>query len=366
MPWTSEPPLNSPRWFLVAATGNAPAPASGSRIYAVAGSDTAGNMVGTVEAYDPAQKTWSTTASLPNPLRQYCAAASSGGQLHILGGYDDSYTPLATHDVFDPATNTWASKAPLPTARGGLAAVAGSDGLIYAIGGSGPGNPLPTVEAYDPAHDSWVSKPQLQTPRTHLGAAATSNGSIYAIGGVTANTVYLASVEIFDIATDSWAPGPQPLPLPAAAMGAAVGPNGLIYAIGGMQQRPGVSTPPYVASVYSYNPALAAPTWAEQAPLPDTRAGLAVATGPDGLVYAIGGMTCPQEVVVGEVAAYTFDKCDYIQYQIDQVGQEIAAAQATLSGGELTPQQRAAGEKALIPLRTQIATMEKALQACRG
>jgi hypothetical protein len=44
----------------------------------------------------------------------------------------------------------------------------------------------------------------------------------------------------------------------------------------------------------------------------------------------------------------------------------LAAAQATLNGGDLTPQQRAAGEKSLIGLRTEIAAMEKALEICRG
>jgi hypothetical protein len=68
--------------------------------------------------------------------------------------------------------------------------------------------------------------------------------------------------------------------------------------------------------VYSYNPASPASAWAEQAPLPDIRAGLGAATGADGLVHAMGGMTCPQEVIVGEVDAYTFDKCDYIEYKL--------------------------------------------------
>jgi len=358
MSWTSEPPLTHPRYFLAAAT-------SGSTIYAIGGSDASssqtGAPVGTVEAYDTAQKTWSTTASLPNPLRQGFGAASSGGQLHILGGFDDSYTALATHDVYDPATNTWASKAPLPTPRGNLAAVTGSDGLIYAIGGSGGPNYLATLEAYDPVHDTWLSKQQMPTPRMGLAAAATSNGSIYAVGGI--NSVIVDSVEIFDISSNSWTPGPHPLPLPTAWLAAAVGPNGLIYAIGGMQQQ-SATAQPYVASVYSYNPAAAAPAWAEQAPLPDVRAGLATATGSDGLVYAIGGMTCPQRVIVGEVEAYTFDKCDYLEYQIGVLGKEAAQLQASL--GELPPQVRAGGDKELIGLRTQLATMEKALKACQG
>jgi hypothetical protein len=40
--------------------------------------------------------------------------------------------------------------------------------------------------------------------------------------------------------------------------------------------------------------------------------------------------------------------------------------QGTLEGGDLTPQQRAAGEKALLGLRIQIENLEKALKGCRG
>ena len=304
MSWTQEPPLNHARFNPATAVCNAPAPGSGTRIYVLGGNDaTTAGISTVVEAYDTTQKTWSTTAPMLSP-RSGFAAASAGGKLHALGGFDDSYTALATHDVYDPATNKWSSLAQLPTARGNLAAVTGTDGLIYAIGGSGSPNFLSTVEAYDPAHNTWTTKHQMLTPRMGLASVATSDAFIYAIGGI--NSAIVNSVEIFNIYANSWTAGPQPLPLPTAWLGAAVGPNGLIYAIGGMQQQPGTSTPPFVANVYSYNPA-GILGWAQHAPLPDVRACPAVATGPDGLVYAIGGMTCPQRVIVGEVQAYTYD-----------------------------------------------------------
>jgi hypothetical protein len=37
-----------------------------------------------------------------------------------------------------------------------------------------------------------------------------------------------------------------------------------------------------------------------------------------------------------------------------------------LNGGELNPQQRAAGETALIGMGTQVENLEKSLQFCRG
>jgi hypothetical protein len=94
MSWTQGPPLNDPRCFVAAATANAPAPGSGLRVYAIGGMDksssSTGNPVGNVEAYDTAQKQWSTTAPMPTPLRQGFGAALSAGQLHIIGGFDDS------------------------------------------------------------------------------------------------------------------------------------------------------------------------------------------------------------------------------------------------------------------------------------
>jgi N-acetylneuraminic acid mutarotase len=85
-----------------------------------------------------------------------------------------------------------------------------------------------------------------------LAAAATSNGIIYAIGGVATNSVFLNSVEVFDIAANSWTPDPQSLPLRSAWHAAAVGPDRLIYVIGGMQQQPNATSTgpaPFVASV---------------------------------------------------------------------------------------------------------------------
>jgi hypothetical protein len=46
MPWTVEPPLTDPRYFLAAATCNAPAPGSGSGVYAIGGVDTSSSQNG--------------------------------------------------------------------------------------------------------------------------------------------------------------------------------------------------------------------------------------------------------------------------------------------------------------------------------
>jgi N-acetylneuraminic acid mutarotase len=69
-----------------------------------------------------------------------------------------------------------------------------------------------------------------------------------------------------------------PLPTARSNLAAAVGPDGLIYAIGGIAGN----------AVYVYNPATN--SWTTVASLPTGRADLAAAVGPDGLIYAIGGI----------------------------------------------------------------------------
>jgi Kelch motif len=117
MPWTYEKPLPTPRNALAAATGNAPAPQSGSRIYAIGGSDAATNNVfATVEAYDTSTQSWSPIAKM-NTAREAHAAAWGPDGLHALGGTDGSGTILATHEIYNPATNAWSPAPSMPTAR---------------------------------------------------------------------------------------------------------------------------------------------------------------------------------------------------------------------------------------------------------
>ncbi len=313
MSWTEEPSLTSPCQGLAAATCAAPPPASGSWIYAIGGLDENGNTVATVEAYDTSAKKWSPIPSLPTARAALAAASipatppSIPATLHVLGGQNAAYDYVTTHDVYEPATNAWSSAHPLSSGRGGLAAVT-VDGLIYALGGS-DGNFLTNLEVYDPKGDNWSTLAPMSTPRMALAAVAGPDGNtIYAIGGGQTAGM-LGSVEVYDIAADSWTKITAPaLPTATCCLAAAVGPNGLIYAIGGMTTT--TAGPAGTANVYSYSPGAA--EWAQQAPLvvDGQRLFLAGATGPDGLVYAMGGVYLPagstSGTVVDDVEAFTF------------------------------------------------------------
>ena len=70
--------------------------------------------------------------------------------LYAVGGWDGGNL-LSSVEVYDPRTNAWKAVAPMSTKRYGLAAsvlTVGGQEQLYAVGGR-HGSPLNSVEVYD-------------------------------------------------------------------------------------------------------------------------------------------------------------------------------------------------------------------------
>jgi N-acetylneuraminic acid mutarotase len=113
-------------------------------------------------------------------------------------------------------------------------------------------------------------------------AVAELGGKIYVLGGYPANRVTVTTVQVYDVATDSWTLGP-PLPGPVNHT-TAVSANGKLYVLGGQSSAAGGG--PFVDSVFELDPALG--EWVLKAPMPRARGGGAAAVV-DGLIYMVGG-----------------------------------------------------------------------------
>jgi hypothetical protein len=114
-------------------------------------------------------------------------------------------------------------------------------------------------------------------------ALAESNGRIYVMGGYPASRITSRTLQIYDIASNSWELGPD-LPQPNNhGMAAAV--NGKIYLIGGQttDDQQGATA---VDHVYELDPANG--TWVEKARMPTARSG-GVAVVHNGRIYVAGG-----------------------------------------------------------------------------
>ena len=128
----------------------------------------------------------------------------------------------------------------------------------------------------------WGSRAGLLVANSEFSLAE-ANGKIYVLGGYPASRVSSSTVQIYDIASDSWQLGPD-LPQPNNH-GMAASVNGKVYLLGGQvtDDQQGASA---VSTVYEFDPAVG--SWVSKAPMPTARSGgVAVAYG--GKIYVAGG-----------------------------------------------------------------------------
>jgi len=143
---------------------------------------------------------------------------------------------------------------------------------------------------------SWATVAALPSARGGVAAVAVPSGLNYAVGGRENRTAYNnpqfdpAPAAVYDTVSNSWATlarlnGPRYYP------GAATGPDGRIYATGGIISDYGDGT----SAVLAFAPASG--TWMNVASMLHVRAAPA-ATGLDGTIYAIGGHPVASEKLV--------------------------------------------------------------------
>ena len=124
----------------------------------------------------------------------------------------------------------------------------------------------------------WIAKEKMLIPRGQ-SVVLVEDELIYVIGGVDrTNGMALASMEIYDLATNSWSTGAS---LPNATRGAAgtKGLDGILYVISGAGLGQN--------SVQAYNPTTN--TWTLKTNIPKSVWAADAATGEDGSIYVIGG-----------------------------------------------------------------------------
>ncbi len=284
--WTLGSPIPTPRQMLAAAS-------DGKLVYAVGGAN--GNTdLTTVEAYDPAAKTWTALPGLRQP-RSDLGVAITDGRLVAVGGVSGGNV-LKSVSVFDLMTRAWDSLPDMATARHGMA-VDAVEKSVYAIGGStaaGDGQVVSTAEVLklptrkiQPAAQ-WRSLPDAPTARLMM-AWTVLNDKIWIMGGLR-NGVPLQTVESYDPKTGAWETGP-PLPIPLHhAAGATY--RGEVVILGGTSDN--------IANGSNKVFALRGGNWVELPSLTHARAAPAAAVVGDKLV-AMGGQNAKKLVPQTEV-----------------------------------------------------------------
>jgi hypothetical protein len=196
--------------------------------------------------YDIAHDTWYFGAPAPfgtvpgdSSFSSEGAGIAHGGLFYSVGGRLNGSGSAPRPDLmsYDPASDVWTVLAPMAQARAGLGvAILGNS--IYAIGGRintggpGSGGSLASVERYDIATDTWTPVAPLMAPREDLAAAAVG-GKIYVFGGVDTTGQFLADVDVYDPRTDTWSAAPTDMPTGRCGFYAVTVKGGTVYCIGG-------------------------------------------------------------------------------------------------------------------------------------
>ena len=223
--WQAVP---SPAGNQATARHEASAVAIGDRLYLMGGR---GNRP--VEIYDTVTGDWQTLGQAPVDLHHFQPVAI-GTDIYALGAQVDGGFPNEASEpgihVFDTLSQTWSLDGQVPEERRrGSAAAVVRDGKIYLLGGNTQGHnggAVPWLDRYDPETGQWQVLPDAPNARDHFHAAVVGDKLVaaggrqsdtQAVGGVFGNTV--RSTDIYDFATNTWSNGAD---IPTARGGTVV------------------------------------------------------------------------------------------------------------------------------------------------
>jgi N-acetylneuraminic acid mutarotase len=215
---------------------------AGDRFYLFGGRENAQ----TLDTYDYAGDSWTTSASAPIEFNHF-QATEHEGLVWIIGAFQTNNFPneVPADDVwaFDPALDVWLQGPAIPVARR-----RGSAGLVvyqdkfYVVGGNTDGHDggyVSWFDEFDPATGAWTPLADAPRARDHFHAAVAGD-KLYVVGGRLSGgpggtfAPLIPEVDVYDFTTSSWSTLPlaSDLPTPRAATSVALF-GGEILVIGG-------------------------------------------------------------------------------------------------------------------------------------
>jgi Kelch motif len=136
----------------------------------------------TVQAFNFETMTWDTNIAPLETPRVFACAVALDDSIYVMGGVDSLGNVLNTVEVYDPSANAWHYTTPMKLSRKGAAAVAFDDYIIV-FGGGGPmGSPFREVEAYSVENGTWKVTYSMVLARVYHKVVRI-NDSIYIFGG---------------------------------------------------------------------------------------------------------------------------------------------------------------------------------------
>jgi hypothetical protein len=213
---------------------------AGDRFYLFGGRENAQ----TLDTYDFAANSWSTSASAPIPFNHF-QATEHEGLVWVIGAFETNSFPNEDPAdqvwAFDPANDLWMQGPEIPEARRrGSAGLVVYDGKFYVVGGNQLGHNgqyVPFLDEFDPETGVWTPLPDAPRARDHFHAAVVGD-ELFVVGGRLSGgdggtfAPLIPEVDVYDFTSGSWSTLTNDLPTPRAASAVGVF-GGKILVIGG-------------------------------------------------------------------------------------------------------------------------------------
>ena len=190
-----------------------------------------------VDIYRFLEDRWDSTGGVGGRVRSSHSAVTYDSKIYFWGGKDSTGVVTSTLDIYDPDAeiadrfNTQSTSG--GTARFDHTAIA-YQGKIYFWGGKlNAISRLDTMDIYDIASDSWSTGTLGGTERSNHSAVLV-DGKIHYFGGTNLSGK-LSTVDIYDIASDSWLLGPPGLEVRSDHSSSLV--SDVMYAWGGRDSQ---------------------------------------------------------------------------------------------------------------------------------
>lgn len=218
------------------------------------------DAVDSTEIYDPIADTWTPAATMSDPRAAHIALARPDGKILLCGGisWDPNFlfgwvpAVRTSCDLYDPANNTMVAGPSMSAARaladpvdlgGGRWLVAGGMNGLSIIPWN-PGNPTTAAEIYDATLNTWTTVGSLVTARANHKVWSLGNGQFVLVGGGAGSILAptpLSDSEVFDVATNTFSPGPS-LTTSRAGAGIFFTPQGQVQLFGGASTSSSITT----------------------------------------------------------------------------------------------------------------------------
>jgi hypothetical protein len=157
-------------------------------------------------ASPPSVNTFAATTPSMNTAR-YVATATllPNGKVLIAGG-QNNFASISSTELYDTVTNTFAASTPsMNTARSLATATLLPYGEVLIAGGIGSGSTLNSTERYS-GNTFAASMPLMNSARSGAIATLLPNGKVLIAGGTSDGSTGLSSTELYDLATNTFAP----------------------------------------------------------------------------------------------------------------------------------------------------------------